>query len=190
MGCAGAGRSANRAGSLRRAPARGAGLAQALSLALLAACAPPIPEEAAGPSERVEFEFGRVGGLCASPDGGGAPCELRIVVRDDGTWEGTPGSGTVTPGAATELATIVDDRWRAFTATAFTGTCPVAYDGQEFYFLVRRLPAGEGAAQADAEVREVRSCLYDLEHSDAVAALAMITEVWSVLGLPGTFPDG
>ena len=139
----------------------------------------------------VEFVLAREGGLCATADGGAALCQLRIVVRDDGTWRATgteppaPAEGTVASGAASRLAAVVEGGWEALTARPFTGTCPSAYDGQEVWYAVRRLPSGPGAELADAVVREVRSCTYDLEHIEARRVLQRLEEVWRELGLPG-----
>jgi len=138
----------------------------------------------------IEFVFDRHGGLCASPDGGGDLCRLRVVVHDDGTWaaEGAPLpepiGGMVRPGAASELATIVDGGWEALTARPFTGTCPVAYDGSEVAYTVRRIPQGASAPFADADIREVRSCTHDFGHAEAVAVIRRLEALWRELDLP------
>jgi hypothetical protein len=143
------------------------------------------------PGATVEFVYVRSGGLCASPEGGGAPCRLTVVVRDDGTWSvdgsaGTaPGGGLVPPGSASELTAILDEGWQALTAVPFRGLCPTAYDGSEVSYTVRHVPSGPSASLADAEVREVRSCTYDLGHPEARAVLDRLSEAWSALDLPG-----
>lgn len=138
----------------------------------------------------VEFVFDRHGGLCPSPDGGGDLCRLRVVVRDDGTWvaEGTPPpepiGGVVRPGSASELAAIVDSGWEALTSRPFTGTCPVAYDGSEVAYTVRRIPQGASAPFADADIREVRSCTHDFGHAEAEAVIRRLEALWRELALP------
>jgi hypothetical protein len=77
----------------------------------------------------VEFVRERHGGLCPGPDGGDATCRSRIVVLEDGTWSSTgtesptPAAGAVRPGAASDLASILDEEWDALTARA---NCPRA----------------------------------------------------------------
>ena len=139
---------------------------------------------------KVEFVRERHGGLCPGPDGGGAVCRYQVVVLDDGTWSATgttpsgPTGGRVRVGAASELAGLVDREWKALTAHAFTGLCPTAYDGSEVVYTVRRIPQGEAAAFADAEIRELASCTYDLGHPDAHAAILRLRELWRALDLP------
>lgn len=158
--------------------------------ALLAACAGTDDGSDGELAWNVEFAVARSGGLCITADEAGALCGLTIVVRDDGTWraEGTmppaPAEGSVAEGAASRLASIVDDGWDALTARPFTGTCPIAYDGQETIYTVRRIPTGPGAELADAAVREIASCTYDLKHADARAVLERLDETWRHLGLP------
>jgi len=138
----------------------------------------------------VEFVFERHGGLCPSPDGGGELCRLSVVVHDDGTWvaDGAPPpeptGGLVREGSASELAAIFDGGWEALTARPFTGTCPVAYDGSEVSYTVRRIPQGASAAFADADIREVRSCTHDLGHTEAEAVIQALESLWRELALP------
>lgn len=160
----------------------------ATCLALGAGCAPD-GEAAPTVGIAVEFVFERFGGLCPGPDGGGAMCRFRVVVRDDGTWSGEevqsgPTGGSLPAGSASRLASVFDDGWEALTSRAFTGTCPTAYDGSEVMYAVRRLPQGASAELADAAVREVRSCTYDLSHPAARAVLDRLADVWRELGLP------
>ena len=89
-----------------------------------------------------EFEYSRWGGLCTTPDGA-ATCELRVVVRDDGTWSATgvpepPSGGTLPLGAASELASIFGQSWRYFTDVPFAGVCPTAHDGEEYGYAKDR----------------------------------------------------
>lgn len=173
----------------KRVP-RALAIATPILLALVVGCA-PNEEVRSGVDAAVEFVFDRRGGLCPSPDGGGALCRLTVVVRDDGTWSAggsppaTPPSGSVPRGAASELAAVVDEGWEALTARAFTGDCPTAYDGSEVSYAVRRLPQGASASFADADVREVRSCTYDLSHPAAREVLGRLEELWRELALPG-----
>ena len=169
--------------------ARAFALAAATCLMLVAACAPDV-ETRSSAELAVEFVFDRHGGLCPTPDGGGALCRLTVVVRDDGTWSavGTPPpalpGGTVRPGAASELAAIVDDGWEALTTRAFTGVCPTAYDGSELAYTVRRIPQGAAAPFADADIRDVRSCTHDLGHPAAEVVLRSLDDLWQALALP------
>lgn len=157
---------------------------------LLAACTNAAGGRAAETGMTVEFVLARSGGLCLADSGEAALCQLSIIVRDDGTWQATgterpaPAEGTVALGAASRLAAVVDDGWEVLTARPFTGTCPTAYDGQEVSYVVRRLPSDPNAAPGDAEVREVRSCTYDLEHPGARSVLQRFEEAWRELGLP------
>ena len=144
----------------------------------------------AGQEVAVEFLYERHGGLCPSPDGGEL-CRLRVEVRDDGRWSAAgaptprPSGGAVRPGAASELASILEDGWASLTARPFTGLCPTAYDGSEVGYTVRRIPMGPDAPLADADVRDVRSCSYDLTHPPARAVLADLEALWRELDLPG-----
>jgi hypothetical protein len=142
----------------------------------------------AGTRWSTEFEYFRWGGLCPTPEGGGT-CEIRVVVRDDGTWSATGvpepvSQGTLPLGAATELASIFGQSWRYFTEVPFTDVCPTAYDGEEYGYVVREIPFGAGAERADMRVREVRSCIYDLERYDSLVKRNMIEEAWKALKPP------
>ncbi len=142
----------------------------------------------AGPDWIVEVQRGRHGGFCMGPEGGGG-CEATVTVHDDGRWTaaGYPeaaSTGAVEAGAATELAAILEEGWEDLTARPFTGTCPVAYDGQEMIYTIRRLPQGPGAERADAAVQELRSCTFDLESPPASRWIDDFERRWSELGLP------
>ena len=164
-------------------------VAAATCLTLGIGCAPDR-EGSSRVDVAIEFVLDRHGGLCPGPDGGGAPCRLTVVVRDDGTWSAmgmppsTPPGGTVRTGSASELAAIVDEGWEALTAKAFTGTCPTAYDGSEFAYAVRRVPRGPSATSANADIREVRSCTHDLAHPAAQTVLLRLGDLWRALALP------
>jgi len=150
----------------------------------------PGPATSTSPDWIVEVQRGRYGGLCLDPAAGGGGCQVTVTVHDDGRWsiEGFPeptlAAGTVASGAASELAAILEEGWSDLTATPFTGTCPVAYDGQEAFYVVRRLPTGPGAERADADVRELRSCTFDLETPDASRWMDAFLRRWQELGLP------
>ncbi|NNF14203.1 MAG: hypothetical protein HKN72_13315 [Gemmatimonadetes bacterium] len=158
-------------------------------LVYFAAACLQAPARPANPDWVVEFQRGRYGGLCAGPDGAGG-CQVTITVHDDGRWsaEGFPEaetpSGAVAEGAASGLAAILEEGWPDLTGSPFTGTCPVAYDGQESFYVIRRLPQGPGAERADATVREIRSCTYDLARPEAARWIAALEERWQELGLP------
>lgn len=122
-------------------------------------------------------------------DGAGATCGIRVTVRDDGTWSATgvpapPSEGTLPLGAASELASVFGQSWRYFTEVPFVGTCPTAYDGQEYGYVVRETPFGPGAELHDARVREVRSCTYDLERFDSLVKRNQIETAWLALKPP------
>ena len=166
-------------------------VALTLLLAGLATGCSEEPAPVATPAEHamVEFVVGREGGLCVTKEGG-TLCRVVLTVRDDGTWEATgvpppaPAQGNVEAGAGSRLAAVLENGWAALTTQPFTGTCPSAYDGQELWYAVRRFPVGENAELADAEVRELRACVYDLENPGARAVLDRLETVWRELGLP------
>ena len=166
----------------------------AVAVLLLASCTTeggvePAPVAAPATDAIVEFVIGREGGLCVTKKGG-TLCRVVLTVRDDGTWEATgvlppaPAKGDVEAGAASRLSAILESGWEALTAQPFTGTCPSAYDGQELWYAVRRLPTGENAELADADVRELRACIYDLENPGARAVLERLEALWRELELP------
>ncbi len=151
------------------------------------ACAPPGSD--AGLAVEVELEVERSGGLCPTADGSAERCSSVVTVRDDGTWSAmTMGAlddeGVVPPNAASGLAAILEQGWRQLTLQTFTDTCPTAFDGQEVTYRIRRFAVGPGPEQADTEIREVRSCTYDLGHVGAREVLDRLEEAWSTLGLP------
>jgi len=155
---------------------------------LVSGCA-PRGETPPTSNVAVEFVFERFGGLCPGPEGGGAICRFRVVVLDNGTWNGAgaspgPVGGIVPAGSASRLAFIIEDGWEALTSRPFMGTCPTAFDGSEVTYTVRRIPQGAGAELADAVIREVRSCTHDLSQPAARAVLSRLTEAWRELGLP------
>lgn len=135
----------------------------------------------------VEVQRGTTGGFCAGPDG---PCGVTVTVHDDDRWtasgfpEPDPSAGMVAEGAATELASILTEGWEDLTAEPFTGTCPLAYDGPELFWVIRRLPQGPGAERADADIRELRSCTFDLERPEARRWMEAFEARWRELGLP------
>lgn len=70
------------------------------------------------------------GGLCVT----GSMCESQITVMSDGAWTRTGGdaarSGVLPASRVAALAEAVR-RTGLASAPPFTGTCPIAYDGQE-----------------------------------------------------------
>lgn len=129
-----------------------------------------------------EFEYMRRGGSCPTPDGP-ETCELRVVIRDDGTWSASgvpepPSGGELPLGVASGLAAIFDNSWRPFTDVPFTGVCPTSEGGEEYGYVARLLPVGPGAEDAETRVREVRSCTYDLERYDSLVKRNMIDAAW------------
>jgi hypothetical protein len=154
------------------------------TLAMTAACT--------APAERTrwttEFEYMRRGGTCETADGP-TMCRLRVVVRDDGTWSATgvpapPSEGTLPLGAASELAAIFSQSWRYFTEVPFTGVCPTETGGEEYGYVERRIPYGPGAERMDAQIREVRSCIHDLERYDSLVKRNQIETAWLALKPP------
>jgi hypothetical protein len=155
-------------------------------LLTVGACAPA--DSSGGVRWATEFEYFRRGGLCPTGSGG-ATCELRVVVRDDGTWSASgvpapPADGTLPIGAASELSAIFGQSWRYFTEELFTGVCPTAYDGQEYGYVERRIPYGPGAEAADMSVREVRSCVHDLDRYESLVKRNLIEEAWKGIKPP------
>jgi hypothetical protein len=112
-----------------------------LVLAGLVACggAPVLPgAQGVRPVVTIEFH----GGMCA--DGG--ECRHAMIIRNDGTII-DPAQPMVTATAdpghyARMLSAIAATDLLAMKARPFTGTCPVAFDGQEVIFTFR-LPAGD-----------------------------------------------
>ncbi len=146
----------------------------------------------ASPAERTrwaaEFEYFRRGGTCDTQDGP-VPCGLRVVVRDDGTWSasgvpGAPAEGTLPLGAASELAVLFSQSWRYFTEVPFTGVCPTETGGEEYGYVERRIPYGPGADELEPRVREVRSCVHDLERYDSLVKRNQIATAWIALRPP------
>ena len=145
-----------------------------------------------GPGEQLrwvpEFEYMRRGGTCQT-DEGPAMCEIRVVVRDDGTWSATgvpqpPAGGTIPLGAASELAAHFSQSWRYFTEVPFEGTCPTLVGGEEYGYVVRHRPFGPGASEVEPRVREVRSCINDLDRYDSLVKRNMIETAWLALKPP------
>ncbi|MDH3270007.1 MAG: hypothetical protein OEN56_01665 [Gemmatimonadota bacterium] len=163
------------------------GIALAATLSLVACAPAPIADERRG--ELVEVSRSSAGGLCAGPDGGSS-CEARVTVDSEGLWTAVgffaavDSAGEVAPDVALDLARILDDGWDDLTAMPFTGTCPMAYDGQEVTYTVRRVPRGPGAELADAAVRAVRSCTHDLDHPAAARWIDRFARRWAEAGLP------
>ena len=99
----------------------------------LAACASTPAAPAAPPSPPPVVLLVKLetrGGLCVS----GTTCESGLTVKTDGSWTSLAPdgrrSGTLPEGRLARLADAVE-RTGLATAPPFTGTCPIAYDGQE-----------------------------------------------------------
>lgn len=109
------------------------------------------------------------GGLCVS----GSTCESSFTVSSDGTWELASGdevrSGALTPQslnavlAATTATRIAD-------APPFTGTCPIAYDGQELvYTWIDASGSTQTVSACQKEVADDDPLVVALDHAQAEA---------------------
>lgn len=159
-------------------------------VALVVAGAAGCVDEAVLGSTRwvTEFEYMRRGGDCETPEGT-VMCELRVVVRDDGTWSATgvpepPSGGAIPPGSASALASIFGQSWRVFTDVEFQGVCPTRTGGEEYGYALRRFPYGPGSESLEPRIQEVRSCVYDLERYDALVKRNQIEVGWLVIKPP------
>jgi hypothetical protein len=131
---------------------------------LLTGCAAVPAAPAAPPSPEPVVLLVKVearGGLCVT----GTTCESSITVLSDGAWtrvvNGARQTGTLTGGRVAQLADAVD-RTELADAPAFTGTCPVAYDGQEQ--LISWLAEGKQIT--------VASCEQEFDPADPLVAAA------------------
>jgi hypothetical protein len=100
---------------------------------VLSGCAaiPAVPADAPAPEPVVLLVKAEArGGLCVA----GTTCESSITVMSDGTWSRVVNdaerTGTLPDARVAALADAVE-RTELATAPPFTGTCPIAYDGQE-----------------------------------------------------------
>jgi hypothetical protein len=100
---------------------------------LLAGCAgiPAVPAAPPPPEPVVLLLKAEArGGLCVT----GSMCESHLTVMSDGAWtlvgNGAQRSGALPAGRVAALAEAVRRTGLAL-APPFTGTCPIAYDGQE-----------------------------------------------------------
>lgn len=135
-----------------------------------------------------EFEYMRRGGDCPTPEGI-VMCELRVIVRDDGTWSATgipepPSGGSIPPGAASALASIFGQSWKVFTDEEFQGVCPTRTGGEEYGYVLRRIPYGPGSEGVGPRIQEVRSCIYDLERYESLVKRNQIETGWLVIKPP------
>lgn len=100
------------------------------------------------------------GGLCVY---GG--CSRDVMVLQNGTYTVKDGSGKTTSGALdaaalTQLKQAVNGAdFNAIRSKPFTGTCPIAYDGQEYTFTLYK--AGGGTEVLD-------SCKVELDMNSAM----------------------
>jgi hypothetical protein len=119
-----------------------------LALLGLAACAGTALPAADAPVVTIEFH----GGLCA--DGG--ECRSVFVIRGDGMIvDPTRGDGPIKadPGQfARMLSAIASTDLQAMKARPFTGTCPIAFDGQEAIFTFRLAGGDLRLASCESEL--------------------------------------
>ncbi len=144
-------------------------LALAAVAALLVACQLlPVPPDA-GPLVTVEAR----GGLCPA-----GACEQTVILERDGRVHlaAKPPNdlGTVPGPELAALAALVDATdFEAIRSHPFTGTCPVAFDGQEFVYSF-------GTAHG---LERVASCETDIDASSPLFA-ALNAALGSFLGAP------
>ena len=100
---------------------------------LLTGCAamPAVPADSPSPEPVVLLVKAVTrGGLCLT----GTTCESSITVMSDGSWthvvNDAQRTGTLPDGRVAAMTDAVE-RTDLAAAPAFTGTCPIAYDGQE-----------------------------------------------------------
>lgn len=107
-----------------------AAITSLLLAGVFAGCTTSVPASAPTSPPTVLLVRESSGGLCVS----GTECRSVITVRTDGAWlaigGGTRKEGTLGEGVLALLQEAVAATGLA-EAPAFTGTCPVAYDGQE-----------------------------------------------------------
>lgn len=95
------------------------------------------------------------GGMCVY---GG--CSRDTVILNSGSYtikdgSGQNSSGTLSADALAQLKSAIDGAdWKAINAKPFTGTCPIAFDGQEFTFTFHK---------ADGSTEVLDSCKVDLD---------------------------
>ncbi len=127
----------------------------------LAGCTSLTPAAPAAPPSPVLLAAREaMGGLCRVD----APCGHTLTVLTDGSWElqafeGRK-EGVLTPDRLARLVDAAADTGLA-AAPAFTGTCPLAYDGEEVTYRWR-----------DGDrIREVGSCEREVDPADPLAAV-------------------
>jgi hypothetical protein len=119
---------------------------------LLAGCAtvtPAAPATSPPPPTLVASREAE-GGLCVS----GQECRSLLTVRSDGTWvlEGAEDrTGTLDPDQLTRLQDAAA-RTTLASAPPFTGTCPIAWDGQEYTYIWTSGDQRHTVASCDREV--------------------------------------
>lgn len=128
-------------------------LAWATGVALvLGGCTTVTPAKPAAPPSPVLLAARQTsGGLCRAD----APCGDTLIVQTDGSWElvsfEVHRTGVLPADRLAALAEAVE-RTGLADAPAFTGTCPIAYDGQEVTYRWR---AAGGEAKVGSCEREV-----------------------------------
>nr|WP_300147440.1 hypothetical protein [Propionicimonas sp.] len=124
----------------------------ALAGLLLTGCATVTPAQpAASPPPPTQVASREAqGGLCVS----GQECRSLLTVRSDGTWvlEGAEDrTGTLEPDQLTRLQDAAA-RTTMAAALPFTGTCPTAWDGQEYTYTWTSGDQRHTVASCDREV--------------------------------------
>jgi hypothetical protein len=110
------------------------------------------------------------GGMC--PDGA---CESVTALRRDGTYTRTIGKGTPREGSVSrqKVDTLSQEIARAdfarIKSVPFTGTCPIAYDGQEAIYTF----------QTAVGPQEIASCKVQIDENSSLfkAVQAIVDEV-------------
>lgn len=129
--------------------------------ALLAACgtAPTSDSTASGApataSPHPVVTIKATGGYCIQ----GASCESTQVINSDGSYTlgGIAGEsiGTIDPALAAAIETqIASADWTALQAEPFTGTCPIAYDGQEMIYTFHTAQGEQTLASCTVAIDE------------------------------------
>lgn len=155
-----------------------------LGAAVLGACRLlPVGQETSGADATIEIRV--MGGMCLP----GTFCGWRAhAAESDGSWLLVEGddesSGTVEPAAVQEVADWFVDHHDEFTADAFVGECPTAFDGPETTIVAGAIPTGPQAHLADAEYWETASC----QHAWPPDLVDEFLAVWDRAGIPRLDP--
>jgi hypothetical protein len=104
------------------------------------------------------------GGLCVY---GG--CSRDVMVLQNGTYTVKDGSGQTTSGALDDatlgqLKQAIDGAdFEAIRSKPFTGTCPIAYDGQEYIFTFYKGAKSEVVDSCKAEL-DMNSVMFKVDY--------------------------